>query len=255
MGIRALGSIVGKDFKIFTRSRISSAIIILAPLLIILFAGTAFNSSKLTDVTVGVYSENYTQMTENILTDFSQNYKIEKLNSLEDCINSVKLTKSQICVKFPGDLSQTGSLKNVTFYVDYSRINLAYTLIHQIETKISDEASDIGTVMAQDLITLLETTKTNLPEEKNQLSDSIEKLKDTKQFKKSADLILRTRIENLLSFVEKYFKDLSVESLHDVRIALRRVRYSMELFIVCYDKKIFIMKNHKKNERNNTNNQ
>lgn len=68
----------------------------------------------------------------------------------------------------------------------------------------------------------------------------IEKLKDTKQFKKSADQILRTRIESLLSFVEKYFKDLSVESLHDVRIALRRVRYSMELFIVCYDKKIFI---------------
>ncbi len=68
----------------------------------------------------------------------------------------------------------------------------------------------------------------------------IEKLKSTKQFKKSADLILRNRIESLLSYVEKYFRDLSVESLHDVRIALRRVRYSMELFIVCYDKKIFI---------------
>jgi CHAD domain-containing protein len=68
----------------------------------------------------------------------------------------------------------------------------------------------------------------------------IEKLKVTKQFKKSADLILRIRIESLLSYTEKYFKNLSVENLHDVRIALRRVRYSMELFIVCYDKKIFI---------------
>ena len=68
----------------------------------------------------------------------------------------------------------------------------------------------------------------------------IEKLKSTKQFKKSADLILRNRIESLLSYIEKYFRDLSVESLHDVRIALRRVRYSMELFIVCYDKKMFI---------------
>jgi CHAD domain-containing protein len=67
----------------------------------------------------------------------------------------------------------------------------------------------------------------------------IEKLKGTKQFKKSADLILRNRIDSLLFYIEKYFKDLSVESLHDVRIALRRVRYSMELFIVCYDKKIF----------------
>jgi CHAD domain-containing protein len=43
-----------------------------------------------------------------------------------------------------------------------------------------------------------------------------------------------------LTYIEKYFKDLSVEGLHNVRIALRRVRYSMELFIVCYDKKIFI---------------
>lgn len=68
----------------------------------------------------------------------------------------------------------------------------------------------------------------------------IEKLKVTKQFKRSADLILRNRIESLLSLADKYFKNLSVENLHDVRIALRRVRYSMELFIICYDKKIFI---------------
>lgn len=68
----------------------------------------------------------------------------------------------------------------------------------------------------------------------------IEKLKDSKQFKKSADLVLSNRIESLLSFTDQYFKDMSVENLHDVRIALRRVRYSMESFIVCYDKKIFL---------------
>jgi CHAD domain-containing protein len=67
----------------------------------------------------------------------------------------------------------------------------------------------------------------------------IEKLKDSKTFKKSANLILTNRIESLLLCINNYFKDLSVESLHDVRIALRRVRYCMELFIVCYDKKIF----------------
>jgi CHAD domain-containing protein len=68
----------------------------------------------------------------------------------------------------------------------------------------------------------------------------IEKLNDTKQFKKSANLILSNRIESLLFYTDKYFKNLSVDNLHDVRIALRRVRYSMELFIICYDKKIFI---------------
>jgi CHAD domain-containing protein len=67
----------------------------------------------------------------------------------------------------------------------------------------------------------------------------IEKLKDSKQFKKAANLILSNRIESLLDFTDNYFQDISVENLHDVRIALRRVRYSMELFIVCYDKKVF----------------
>jgi CHAD domain-containing protein len=68
----------------------------------------------------------------------------------------------------------------------------------------------------------------------------IEKLKGSKQFKKSANIILRNRIESLLSLTDKYFKNLTVENLHDIRIALRRVRYSMESFIVCYDNKIFL---------------
>lgn len=68
----------------------------------------------------------------------------------------------------------------------------------------------------------------------------IEKLKNSKQFNKSANLILKNRIDSLISFTDKYFKNQTVENLHDVRIALRRVRYSMELFIVCYDKKVFL---------------
>lgn len=68
----------------------------------------------------------------------------------------------------------------------------------------------------------------------------IEKLKSTKQYKKNASVIMKNRIENLLNYTQYYFKNPDVENLHDVRIALRRVRYSMELFIVCYDKKIFI---------------
>ncbi|HRN25791.1 MAG: CHAD domain-containing protein [Ignavibacteriaceae bacterium] len=68
----------------------------------------------------------------------------------------------------------------------------------------------------------------------------IEKLKDSKQLKKTANIVLNNRIESLMISIDKYFEELSVESLHDVRIALRRVRYSMELFIVCYNKKVFL---------------
>jgi len=67
----------------------------------------------------------------------------------------------------------------------------------------------------------------------------IEKLKYSKQLRRSADIISITRIDSLLKFIEKYLKNNSIENLHDVRIALRRIRYSMELFIICYNKKIF----------------
>ncbi len=68
----------------------------------------------------------------------------------------------------------------------------------------------------------------------------IEILKDSKQLRKTANIVLNNRIESLMISIDKYFEELSVNNLHHVRIALRRVRYSMELFIVCYNKKVFL---------------
>ncbi|MFC2103542.1 CHAD domain-containing protein [Bacteroidota bacterium] len=56
----------------------------------------------------------------------------------------------------------------------------------------------------------------------------------------AAKKILKYRIEHLLNTIDNYFKDRNVENLHDIRIALRRVRYNMELFIECFDRKIFL---------------
>lgn len=68
----------------------------------------------------------------------------------------------------------------------------------------------------------------------------IEKLRYSKHLLKIANLILKNRLDNLLFFIDEYFKTKEIEPLHDVRIALRRVRYNMELFLVCYEKKIFM---------------
>lgn len=68
----------------------------------------------------------------------------------------------------------------------------------------------------------------------------IESLKYSKHLLKSANTILKFRIDSLISTVNIYFNDKTAENLHGVRIALRRVRYSMELFLVCYNKKDFM---------------
>ncbi len=55
-----------------------------------------------------------------------------------------------------------------------------------------------------------------------------------------AKLILKQRITFLLKEIDKHFVENSEESLHQVRIAVRRVRYNMELFSNCFDRKIFM---------------
>lgn len=68
----------------------------------------------------------------------------------------------------------------------------------------------------------------------------IEELRYSKHLLKAANIILKNRLDNLLFYTGEYFKSKEIEPLHDVRIALRRVRYNMELFLVCYEKKLFM---------------
>lgn len=68
----------------------------------------------------------------------------------------------------------------------------------------------------------------------------IEKLRYSKHLLKISNIILQNRFDDLLYYVNEYFKTKDIESLHEVRIALRRVRYNMELFLVCYEKNLFM---------------
>jgi CHAD domain-containing protein len=67
----------------------------------------------------------------------------------------------------------------------------------------------------------------------------IKELSTNITFSDSSKIILSNRLNNLLNSVDIFFKEDNVENLHDVRIALRRLRYNMELFINCFDNKKF----------------
>jgi CHAD domain-containing protein len=58
---------------------------------------------------------------------------------------------------------------------------------------------------------------------------------------KAAGIVLKNRLEQVRKDISGYFTLESVEGLHRIRISLRRLRYSMELFISCYDKKKFMI--------------
>lgn len=68
----------------------------------------------------------------------------------------------------------------------------------------------------------------------------IDDIYDDIPLNKAANIILGERLENLLRIIKEFFINESVENLHDIRIALRRLRYNLELFYCCFDKKKFL---------------
>src|SRR5512146_1458203 len=67
----------------------------------------------------------------------------------------------------------------------------------------------------------------------------IDDLDDRLAYCKAANVVLKNRLSQVQGDIKEYFSSESVEGLHRIRISLRRLRYSMELFISCYDKKQF----------------
>jgi len=68
----------------------------------------------------------------------------------------------------------------------------------------------------------------------------INKLSPKGDLTSSAKVILCQRLDSLLVSISSYLLEINEENLHQVRIALRRVRYSMELFIKCFNRKKYL---------------
>jgi CHAD domain-containing protein len=68
----------------------------------------------------------------------------------------------------------------------------------------------------------------------------IKNLSAGKSLKSSGRMALQQRLKSLEASIKKYFDEETVENLHEIRIALRRLRYGMELFISCFDEKKFV---------------
>ncbi len=165
--MRNFFSCISKDLRIFGRSKVSALVTIVVPLLVVLFIGFAFSSTSLQGVNVGVYSASYSELTNSLLKSFEeQSYSITKINSQDECVNSVKLAKTQICVIFPQGLSDTGSEQPIVFYVDNSRVNIAYTLLDSVKSKVSVKSSEIGSGLVEEIINKMQNAKKTLTEQK-----------------------------------------------------------------------------------------
>lgn len=150
--ITRLFVIVQKNLKRLLSSKISASIILLGPLVMIFLMGAAFQDSGFFGVKIGVYSDNYNDISDEIVKVMEKtDFIVVEETSAEECIENVRRAKTHLCVDFPSDF-KSGKLK---FYVDYSRLNLVYAIVSKISAEITTLSEQISLGTAEDILSFL----------------------------------------------------------------------------------------------------
>ncbi len=146
--------ILKKNFKLLVRAKISSLVIFIGPLLLVTLLGLAFSQSSGFSLAASVYSDDYTELSESLITKMTnQNFDILRLDTRDACINAVKTGESQACVLFPGGMDvDTGQSNELIFYVDYSQINLVWLMLDVMSARISERSQELSKEMTADLL-------------------------------------------------------------------------------------------------------
>lgn len=176
--MKALWLLTKKNLRLLIRAKSSALIVVFAPLLIILILGLSFNNSAKYGLNIGVAAESFTDDV-NSLTNLLQEeeFKIVKYeSSLDGCIEDIKLGYVHTCISLPQSfLIEGNEAKEITFYVDPSKINLVWMIQRTIQEKLNIKAQEISEELAGNILTKLFDTNTKITAEKDKLSGVKEK--------------------------------------------------------------------------------
>ncbi len=174
-----------KDIKLLMRSKTSSLIIIFGPLLLIFLIGMAFNTSSLYDLKIATYSEAYSDLSNSIIKHLhDEQYSTFEAETLEDCIEGVKLGKFHACAIFSPNMAIGNKAKNnIMIHVDESRMNLAHMIEYAIQQRVSSETAKISKGLTGNIVTTMFNTRDVIKEKRflitrlsSKTSDSILKI-------------------------------------------------------------------------------
>ena len=181
--------IIKKNLKLLLRSKSSALIVLLGPLFLILLISMAFNTTSLYDIKIGTYSGEYSSLSDSITEKLSDDeFKVIRMNSADDCINSIKSNDLHVCAVFPDNLG-INTEEKIEFYVDKSRINLVYIIINSISTKISTKSTELSTALTSTLLDSINTADSEIDD----LSGIVTQLSvDLKEIKSDVDSVQGT---------------------------------------------------------------
>src|SRR3989344_3737774 len=162
--------LVKKNCQNVIRSRVSSLIVILGPLLIIFLAGIAFDNSNVYAVKVGVYRPDNVSITARFVQQLKSDFKVQVFASEQSCVDAVKNADASVCMSFAENFSVGVPTNNqMTFYIDYSRINLVWAVRKAMSEKVDEASIAASENLTSRLLEVIEFTKKEIEKERGTL--------------------------------------------------------------------------------------
>ncbi|MEK6826260.1 MAG: ABC transporter permease [Nanoarchaeota archaeon] len=163
--------IIKKNIKLIVRSRSSSLIVLLGPLIIISLVGTAYNTSNIYDIRVGAYSDSYSELAESILEELgSKQFSVVKLESRDECEASLKSAEIHVCALIPANL-ESGASEPIEFLVDQSRVNLVWIIIDAVSSKVTSKTTELSLQMTTSILNAISNSLVKIRENEMKLNE------------------------------------------------------------------------------------
>ncbi len=170
--MKHLSLLIRKDLRLLIRSKGSALIVIFAPLLIILLLGLSYNTSSAFGLTVGIHSDvltdEVTQFAESLQ---AQEFTIVTYEEIDVCVSDIKFNSVHACLSLPENFDvNTNTPKEVTFYLDQSRINLVWIIQQALEAEFNLKSSELSQTIVNDILGTISQTQQGIEGEKSTIT-------------------------------------------------------------------------------------
>ncbi len=167
--------LIKKNMKLLLRARASVLIIILGPLLLIFLAGLAFDNTNMYSVKIGTFSEKYNSLSESFIERLARaDFQMTRYSDKGECVRAIKEGSIHACLVFSPQFTLNKNANNeITFHIDYSKLNLVWTLLSVMTQQIEARSQEISKNLTAQIIAAIESTKKSLIEYEHNLPEII----------------------------------------------------------------------------------
>ncbi|RME53871.1 hypothetical protein D6783_00675 [Candidatus Woesearchaeota archaeon] len=150
--------VLGKNFKVLFRSKESAFIVVFGPLLIIMLVSFAFMRSSDLQISLGVFVPDETAEAKALLQSLSQNpvFSVTREGNVSSCIDKVEKGVLHTCLVLPeGFEIVPGRSNRIRFFVDTSRLNVAYQVREDVLGALNVQRANISKDLTEDILDAL----------------------------------------------------------------------------------------------------